>query len=190
MKTKKREKKAIKARERHERTKRREKTSNGGESIHHRPRVAIPATLSNITINRKTARMAPGSGLAVVTVLLVATLLCPRPSSSAEVRPVLSPDDRMRAWAVQRGERRALLTEIWVSRDGGASRERIRTYPGAAGTLEFLPDASTLVYLERSLRYPTSRAAAPSRLSRTVSGSSTPTVRTRAAGRFLPNSIH
>ena len=109
---------------------------------------------SKTTINRKTARMAPGSGLAVVTVLLVATLLCPRPSSSAEVRPVLSPDGRMRACAVEHGERRALLTEIWLDRGDGERPRRLRTYPGAAGTLEFLPDRSALVYLERSLRYP------------------------------------
>ena len=75
--------------------------------------------------------------------------------SRAESSPgVSSPDGRMLAYAVQRGERRALLTEIWLSRDGGASRERIRTYPGASGSLGFLPDGSALVYLERSLRYP------------------------------------
>ena len=154
MKTKKREKKAIKARERHERTKRREKTSNGGESIHHRPRVAIPATLSNITINRKTARTAPGTALTVGAVLLFATLLCPETTSPAEIRPVMSPDARIRARAVQHGDRTALMTEIWLDRGDGERPRRLRTYPGAAGTLEFLPDGSSLVYLEHSLRYP------------------------------------
>ena len=109
---------------------------------------------SKTTINRKTARMAPGSGLAVVTVLLVATLLCPGPSSSAETRPVMSPDGRMRARAVEHGARTALMMEIWLDRGDGERPRRLRTYPGAAGTLEFLPDASALVYLERSLRYP------------------------------------
>ena len=109
---------------------------------------------SKTTIYRKTAPTAPGNALPVGAVLLFATLLCPGTTSPAEIHPVMSPDGRMRAWSVQRGEQRALLTEIWLSRDGGASRERIRTYPGAAGTLEFLPDASALVYLEHSLRYP------------------------------------
>ena len=72
----------------------------------------------------------------------------------AETRPVTVSVGRMHAFAVKHGERRALLTEIWLSRDGGASRERIRTYPGAAGSLGFLPDGGALVYLERSLRYP------------------------------------
>ena len=61
---------------------------------------------------------------------------------------------RMLAYAVERGERRALMTEIWLARAVGASAERLRTYPGAAGPLDFLPDGSALVYLERSLRYP------------------------------------
>ena len=46
------------------------------------------------------------------------------------------------------------MTEIWLARAVGASAERIRTYPGAAGPLDFLPDGSALIYLERSLRYP------------------------------------
>ena len=104
--------------------------------------------------NLKTTPTAPGFVLALGTVLIAATLICAGPSSSAEVRPVTSPDGRMRAGAVEHGERRALLTEIWLDRGDGESPRRLRTYPGAAGALEFLPDASTLVYLERSLRYP------------------------------------
>ncbi len=111
-------------------------------------------TDSKTTVNRKTDGTAPDTALAVGFVLLFTTLLCPRPSSSAETRPVTSPDGRMRACAVEHGERRALLTEIWLSRGDGESPRRLRTYPGAAGALEFLPDASALVYLERSLRYP------------------------------------
>ena len=73
---------------------------------------------STTTINRQTPRVSPGSNLAVKSVLLAATLLCPRPSSSGEIRPVTSPNGRMRAYDVERGERRALMTEIW----GGPSR--------------------------------------------------------------------
>ena len=68
---------------------------------------------STTTINRQTPRVSPGSNLAVKSVLLAATLLCPRPSSSGEIRPVTSPNGRMRAYDVERGERRALMTEIW-----------------------------------------------------------------------------
>ena len=109
---------------------------------------------SKTTIKRKTARTSPYPGLAVKAALLAVTLLCPGPSSSEEIRPVTSPNGRMLASVVQRGERRALMTEIWLARAVGASAERIRTYPGAAGPLGFLPDGSALVYLERSLRYP------------------------------------
>lgn len=109
---------------------------------------------SKTTKNLDTARTTPGTGLSYGTVLLAAILLYPQPPVSAEIRSVMSPNGQMRAYAVERGERRALLTEIWLSRDGGASRERIRTYPGAAGPLGFLPDGTALVYLERSLRYP------------------------------------
>lgn len=105
------------------------------------------------SMNFRMNPMKPAIYILMMSILVLA-LFCPRPSSSAETRPVMSPDGRMRACAVERGERRALLTEIWLSRDGGVRRERIKTYPGAAGTLELLPDASALVYLERSLRYP------------------------------------
>ena len=109
---------------------------------------------SKTTIKRKTARTSPDPGLAVKVALLAVTLLCPGPSSSEEIRPVMSPNRRMQANAVERGERRALMTEIWLARAVGASPERLRTYPGAAGPLDFLPDGSALIYLERSLRYP------------------------------------
>ena len=109
---------------------------------------------SKSTIKRTTVRATPNSGLAVKAALLAAALLFPPPAFSRENRPARSPDGSAVAYAVQRGERRALLTEIWLSRDGGASRERVRTYPGAAGSLGFLPDGSALVYLERGLRYP------------------------------------
>ena len=109
---------------------------------------------SRTRINPKTIRMSPGRSLGFKTALLAATLLCPRPCWSMEIRPVTSPNGRMLAYAVERGERRALMTEIWLARAVGASPERLRTYPGAAGPLDFLPDGSALIYLERSLRYP------------------------------------
>ena len=110
--------------------------------------------ISKTTISRKTLRNSPSPSLPLYTLLISATLLFPPPAFSRENRPARSPDGSTVAYAVQRGERRALLTEIWLSRDGGASRERIRTYLGAAGSFGFLRDGSALVYLERSLRYP------------------------------------
>ena len=104
--------------------------------------------------NQKTIGMSQIFGLPLYEVLFAATLLYPGPSSSAEIRSITSHYGRMLASVLERGERRALLTEIWLSRDGGASRERVRTYPGAAGSIGFLPDGSAMVYLERGLRYP------------------------------------
>ena len=109
---------------------------------------------SKTTNDLNTARTTLCTGLSFGTALLAAMLLCPLRPASAEIRSVMSPNGQMRAYAVQQGTRRALLTEIWLSRDGGASHERIRTYPGASGSLGFLQDGSALVYLERSLRYP------------------------------------
>ena len=109
---------------------------------------------SKTRIKRTTARASPDLGLPVKAVLLAAALLCPRPALSGDIRPVRSADGSAVAYAVQRGERRALLTELWLFRDAGAGPERLRTYPGAAGALDFLPDGSALVYVERSLRYP------------------------------------
>ena len=109
---------------------------------------------SKLTIGRKPFRNSRCSCIAFTMALITVALLCLRTALSGGIHPVRSPDGSTFASAVERGERRALLTEIWLSRDGGASRERIRTYPGAAGSLGFLPDGSALVYLERSLRYP------------------------------------
>ena len=110
---------------------------------------------SNTTSSRKSFRKSPGPGVVIRTLSCGATLFCLLIGSRAESSPgVSSPDGRTHACTVQRGERRALLTEIWLSGDGDVCRERIRTYPGAAGSLDFLPDGGALVYLERSLRYP------------------------------------
>lgn len=107
-----------------------------------------------VEVKLNTFRMSQCCSVAIRTAFIAATILCPRTSSAMQIRQVKSHDGRMHASAVQRGERRALLTELWLSRDGGARRERIRTYPGASGSLGFLPDGSALVYLERGLRYP------------------------------------
>ena len=110
--------------------------------------------ISKRTISRKTLGNSPSPSRPHYAFLIAVTLLFPLPTFSRENRPDRSPDGSTLAYTVQRGERRALLAEIWLSRDGGASRERIRTCPGSAGSLGFLRDGSALVYLERSLRYP------------------------------------
>lgn len=109
---------------------------------------------SKTTISRTPFRNSRCSCIAITMALISVALFCPRTALSGDIHPVRSADGSTLAYAVQRGEQRALLTEIWLSRDGGAGHERIRTYPGAAGSLGFLPDGSALVYLERGLRYP------------------------------------
>ena len=109
------------------------------------------------SMNFRMNPMKPPIYISMMSIFVLA-LFCPGPSSSAEVRPVMSPDGRMRApcrgtWRTDGvDERKYGLTVVTANVPVAL---RIKTYPGAAGTLGIPAGCQhALVYLERSLRYP------------------------------------